>query len=465
MIPVVTPAEMGQIDARAPEPVEVLIGRAGSAVARAALTLMGGSYGRHVVVIAGRGNNGNDGRDAAVRLARRGVRITIVDPTAPPPCLPSADLVIDAAYGTGFRGRYEPPRLARGTGVDGLTPVLAVDIPSGIDGLTGAIGGAALAAVGTVTFAALKPGLVFEPGRALAGEVTVVDIGLDVGGAGVGVVEESDVRRWLVTRAPTAHKWQSAVWVVAGSPGMAGAAALAAGGAQRAGAGYVRQSTPGGVAGAAVGMPIEVVQTGLAATGWAAEVLAGADRFGALVVGNGLGLAETTRDEVRQLVASTTRPTVVDADGLTALSPAVGTELGPLVILTPHDGEFARLAGAPPGPDRLGAARDLASRLGGIVVLKGGPEVVAHPDGRALVVTTGDSRLATAGTGDVLAGVIGAIAATGVPPFEAAAAGAFLHGAAGALGWRNGLVAGDLLDHLPAVIDRLQGPERRRSGP
>lgn len=449
MIPVLTPTEMGEVDRAATEPVEVLIGRAGAAVARAAVAMLGGTYGRRVVVLAGKGNNGNDGRDAARRLAGRGVGVRVIDVDAAPATLPPADLVIDAAFGTGFRGSYRPP------GIEPGVPVLAVDIPSGVDGLTGAVPGDAWPAARTVTFAALKPGLLFEPGRALAGSVSVADIGLDVGSPETFVMDGTDVRGWLPTRPANAHKWQSAVWVVAGSPGMSGAAALAAGGAQRAGAGYVRHSTPGAVPGSGV-MPVEVVETELSAQGWAATVAEQQGRFGALVIGNGLGLAPDTRAEVRAAVAAAAVTTVVDGDGLTALADDPATRLGPHVILTPHDGEFARLAGSAPGADRIAAARALAADRGCVVLLKGGPEIVAHPDGRVLVVTTGDARLATAGTGDVLAGVIAALAAAGVPPWPAAAAGAFLHGAAGALGWRHGLVAGDLLDQLPAVIDRLQ---------
>ena len=159
-------------------------------------------------------------------------------------------------------------------------------------------------------------------------------------------------------------------------------------------------------------------------------------------------------------MARSTVPTVVDADGLTALGPAAADVVGPHVVLTPHDGEFARLAGRVPGPDRIEAARALAERLGCVVLLKGGPTVVADVRGQVLVVTTGDARLATAGTGDVLAGIIGALAASGLSPVRAAAAGAFLHGAAGALGWRHGLVASDLPALLPTAIDRVLGATR-----
>ena len=159
MIPIVTPEEMAAIDAASPEAVEVLIDRAGAAVARAAIDLLGGTYGKRIVVLAGKGNNGADGRAAAGRLRRRGAHVDIVDAASAPERLAPADLVIDAAYGTGFHGEHHAPD-------PGAAPVLAVDIPSGVSGLTGAVGGRALAAARTVTFAALKPGLLLEPGRA-----------------------------------------------------------------------------------------------------------------------------------------------------------------------------------------------------------------------------------------------------------------------------------------------------------
>jgi ADP-dependent NAD(P)H-hydrate dehydratase / NAD(P)H-hydrate epimerase len=446
VIPVVTPEEMGEIDREAPEPVEVLIGRAGAAVARSAVEVLGGTYGRRVVVIAGKGNNGNDGRSAAERLVRRGVRVEVIAPSADAVVAP-CDLVIDAAYGTGFRGTYVWPDLPPGAAV------LAVDIPSGVDGLTGQTAGQVPQARRTVTFAALKPGLLLEPGATLAGEIVVADIGLDVSAARASLVERDDVAAWLRPRPVNTNKWRAAVWVVAGSPGMTGAAALVSRAALRSGAGYVRQSTPGLAAASAD--PVEAVQVDLAGSGWASAVLGELDRFAALVIGNGLGTTPATQAEIREVVAAAGGlPVVVDADGLTALA-AAPVKLSPNVVLTPHDGEFARLAGNPPGPDRLAAAADLARQLGCVVLLKGGPTVVAAPDGGTLVVATGDSRLATAGTGDVLAGVIGALAARGLDPFHAAAAGAFLHGEAGALGWRDGLVAGDLPRLLPEVIERL----------
>jgi len=449
VIPIVTPEEMGAIDAAAPEPVEVLIGRAGAAVARAAVDLLGGTYGRRVVVLAGKGNNGNDGRDAARRLRRRGVRVHVVDAASLPEELPACDLVVDAAYGTGFRGSWDAPE------VD--APVLAVDIPSGVDGSTGAASGRPLAAARTVTFAALKPGLLLGDGRDLAGDVQVADIGLDVSSARAQVVEASDVARWLPQRPSSGHKWQAAVRVVAGSPGMTGAAHLVSAAAFRAGAGYVTLSSPGLDADPAA--PTEVVSRPLPGEGWAEPALEQAERYGALAVGPGLGTADTTRDGVRSLAAAWPGPVVVDGDGLTALGDSVAevtSDRDVPAVLTPHEGEFARLTGQEVGGDRIAAVRSLAAASGAVVLLKGSTTVVADPAGRVLVSTTGDARLATAGTGDVLTGVIAALLAGGLDPARAAAAGAFLHGRAGAVGFGSGLVASDLLDRLPIVLDLLQ---------
>lgn len=465
MIPVVTPEEMAAIDAAAPEPVEVLIGRAGAATARAALRLLGGVYGRRVVVVAGKGNNGNDGRDAAVRLARRGLRVDVILAAEALSELPPADLVVDAAYGTGFRGEYQAPRPTANLRQQGPRtrepgpPVLAVDIPSGVDGLTGQASGSPLAATATVTFAAYKPGLLFHPGRELAGEVHLADIGLDVSSSTIGVVEPADVAGWLPQRPATAHKWNAALLVVAGSPGMTGAAHLVAAAAQRAGAGMVRHLATGSGSSQTSSMPIEIVgapQTDPWTEALTSELEGG--RIHALAIGPGLGTSEKTLEAVRQAVSGGPArgvPLLVDGDGLTALGAAAAELLSGRsspAVLTPHDGEYSRLMGARPASDRCQAARDLASRTQAVVLLKGPTTVVAHPDGRVRVVTSGDQRLATAGTGDVLAGTIGALLAQDVDPFDAAAAGAWLHGAAASRGPAVGLVASDLLATLPAVI-------------
>ena len=452
MIPIVTPAEMAAIDAAAPEPVEVLIERAGTAVARTALRMLGGAYGRRVVVLAGKGNNGADGRSAARRLRARGVAVRVVDAADAPARLPACDLVIDAAYGTGFRGTWTAPDA-------GDAAVLAVDIPSGVDGLTGASGDGVLPADRTVTFAALKPGLLLPPGSVYPGEIELVDIGLDTSRTRAHQVEATDLSRWLLPRAVDSHKWHAAVAIVAGSPGMTGAARLASAAAMRTGAGYVRLSTPGG--GVDPGVPTEVVSQSLPLVDWADTVLKGLDRFHALIVGPGLGRSDRTTSEVRRLVATASVPTVIDGDGLFALAwsadgpSAVLRSRHAPTVLTPHDGEFGLLAGHRPGADRLADARQLAASTGTVVLLKGPATVIAEPHGRVLVATAGDERLATAGSGDVLSGIIGALLAQQVPAFEAAAAGAWLHGTAAMRGPAIGLVASDLPTLVPGVLDGL----------
>jgi len=450
MLPVLDPAEMAAVDAAAVEPVAVLIERAGGAVAREALSLLGGAYGRRVVVLAGKGNNGADGRAAAGFLRRRGVRATVLDAASAPARLPPADLLIDAAYGTGFRGEHDPPSAD-------ATPVLAVDIPSGVDGRTGEVRGRAWSARRTVTFAALKPGLLLEPGRSLAGEVVLADIGLEVTGARAGLVVSEDVAGWVPTRRAVSHKWNAAVLVVAGSAGMAGAAHLAAAAAQRAGAGMVRLGTPG--VDDDRGRPIEAVGLALPAEGWAGAVLEVAERFGAVVVGPGLGRAPSVDAEVQCLARSCDRPLLVDGDGLAGLgrdAPELLRARTAPTVLTPHDGEYERLTGGPVDPDRLRAARSLSARTGAVVLLKGATTVVAEPAGEVALVR-GDRRLATAGTGDVLSGVIGAFLAGGTSPFAAAAAGAWVHARAARRGPAAGLVAGDLPELVAAALAEVVG--------
>ena len=454
MIPIVTPDEMRAVDAAASEPTSVLVERAGRAVARAAVQMMGGTYGRSVHVIAGPGNNGADGRVAAATLAAKGVRVRVYDAFAMPSAMPPADLVIDAAYGTGFRETWYPPEI-------GDTPVLAVDVPSGVNALTGEAIGDVLGATRTLTFAALKPGLLFPPGHGLAGELELADIGLGDAAARharAHLVQPADVAAWVPSRTTTAHKWRAAVRVVAGSTGMTGAAQLAAHAAMRAGAGMVHLSAPGTLV---VQAPVEVVQRPLPLKDWAGEVLDSLDRFHALVVGPGLGRSDETTAQTRLLAVDAPIPTVIDGDGLFAMAwnadgaAALLQRRTAPTVLTPHDGEYALLTGAAPGADRIVAARRLAADTGCVVLLKGPATVVARPDGQVLVVTTGDARLATAGTGDVLSGIIGALLAAGIPAFHAAAAGAWLHGQAAQLAPARGMVASDLAEHLPTVLRNL----------
>ncbi|GIU85609.1 MAG: bifunctional NAD(P)H-hydrate repair enzyme [Acidimicrobiia bacterium] len=483
MEPVLTPAEMADADARAiaaGTPFEVLVERAGGAAARAAVRMLGGTYGRRVVVLCGRGNNGADGLVAARRLRAAGCGVDVfrvldsVDGVER--AAARADLAVDAMFGTGFRGALDGDPARAAAAVAGL-PTLSVDIPSGVDGATGEVRGRAVVADETVCFAALKPGLLFEPGRSHAGTVRVVDIGIDVsgpGGAGAGlaVLDAGDL--WLPRRGATDHKWSHALLVVGGSLGMTGAPSMVARAAARCGAGMVVAALPGAEAARLAAGP-EVVVRALPATpegGFDEDagrvVLKDLHRFHAVCIGPGLGRDERAHAAARRVVAEAPVPVVVDADALNALAvdPAalrVRVAAGlPPAVLTPHAGEYERLAGRAVGPDRVEAARHLARVTGGVVCLKGPGTVVAAPDGRAVVNRTDGPALATAGTGDVLAGIVGGLLANGADPFTAAATAADLQGRAAAeAGTGAALVAMDLIDALPRTLDTL----RRGAGP
>jgi NAD(P)H-hydrate epimerase len=336
-----------------------------------------------------------------------------------------------------------------------------------VNGQTGAVDGEAVHASHTVTFSALKPGLVFQPGAGHAGEVEVADIGIDLGDPSVFVPELLDLALELPERAPDAHKWLSGALVVGGSGGMTGAPSFVSHAAMRAGAGIVWCGVPGDEA-AARASGTEVITKALPATAdgaldepAASEVLKAADRFRVLVVGPGLGRDDRTAAAVRRIVAEAPVPLVLDADGLNALD----GDLGPLrargapTVLTPHAGEYVHLAGEKVGADRLAAARRLAERAHAVVLLKGPGEVIADGATRAAINTTGGPWLATAGTGDVLSGIIGGFLARGAEPFWAAAAGAFTHGRAADVAGHTGLVAGDLIAALPAAIRSLESLE------
>lgn len=451
MIPVVTPERMREIDAAATD-LQLLTARAGAAVAHVALDMLGGAYGRRVHVIAGPGNNGADGRVAADRLRARGVVVHVHDALALPVELGPADLVIDAAFGTGFHGEWQPPQI-------GSMSVLAVDVPTGLDGLTGAAGANVLRADRTVTFDAAKPGHFVGDGPDVVGRLEVRPIGLPVNDEhpGCAVVEAGDVAAWLPPRARHAHKWDDAVRVVAGSPGMTGAAHLVAAAAQRSGAGMVALSSPGIDAEA----PIEVVGRRIPPFDWSDAVLNDLYRFRSLVVGPGLGRGEHTIPSVVRAVLESLVPVVVDGDGLFALAwnddgrPSFLLDREIPTVLTPHDGEFATLTGRRASADRLADVRHLVEMSGATVLLKGPTTVVGAPDGTTWLVDHGDERLATAGTGDVLTGIIAALLARGMGADRAAAAGAWIHAEAGRRAGRGSVVAGDLVGALPGVFDEL----------
>jgi NAD(P)H-hydrate epimerase len=502
--PILTPEQSAELDRASGErgvTVDSLMERAGRAVARAASTA--GVYGRRVVAVCGKGNNGGDGLVAARYLRRWGMGATavllaeqeafqgaaavnlerarsagvrIVGQEALGRELDRADVALDAMVGTGFRG---VPKGAVRDAIDAVNEVpfliVAVDIASGVDGATGAIAGPAVDADVTVTFGTLKPGHVFYPGAGHAGEVEVADIGFpdDLLTSDVLQVERLDVLLGLPHRPPDSHKRSTGVvLVVGGSRDMTGAVRLMAGAALRAGAGLVQVAVPEGI--------LPVVQTGLVeatflplpeTTGGAIaagavdvlkERLTGVD---AVAVGPGLGRDEETLAFVRALVAASPVPTVVDADGLTAFGGRL-EELGDAadLVLTPHSGEFSRLSGIPVdevNAERIGNVRALAEQLGGTVLLKGNPTVIGLAGGEVRVNSTGGPSLATGGTGDVLTGIIAAMLARGVPPDEAATAGAFVHGRAGDLAGAllgEGATSLDVQAHVPAAIRSVLEP-------
>ncbi|WP_420445401.1 NAD(P)H-hydrate dehydratase [Candidatus Poriferisodalis sp.] len=485
MIPIVTPAEMAEIDAAAPEGTDVLVARAGAAVAIEARRMMGGTYGRRVLVAAGKGNNGADGRVAATALERWGVRCRIVMPTealelvaaanAAPGTSAPWDLVIDAAYGTGLRGSWgadRPPPV----------PVLAVDIPSGIDALTGEDHGC-WPATSTITFGAFKPGLLLYPGAAAAGEVQLAPIGLDTSGATSWLVTDADADMALRSPEPTAHKWRRAVRVIAGSPQMRGAGHLVCAAAQQAGAGMVVISSPG-LRAADVARPAEAVARDLRPGNWTDASLEGIERFDAAVIGPGIGTDPTASAQMACFISECPVPLVVDADALSAVGdrPECLSPRTAPTVLTPHDGEFARLAGGPPAADRFDVVRQAAAALGVIVLLKGPTTLVSAPPSESgsstvLAVASGTERLATAGSGDVLSGVIAAVLAGEAPGRDlddiatSVAAAAHWHGRTASIATAGGvtgstpLLASAQADLLEAARAELSAAPADRRGP
>ena len=459
MRPVVTVAEMVARDARALETstADELIEAAGTAVAELVARRFGPVAGRHIVVVAGKGSNGADGRVAARLLSAAGAEVRTMDPSARDDDLVGADLVIDAAYGTGLARAYAAPMPPSNA------VVVAIDLPSGVDGDTGAVAGRAMTATTTVTMAAIKAGLLLGDGRRLSGDVEVADIGIEVADTRASLVDDDDLRL-LPLRSIDAHKWSTSVTVVAGAPGMEGAGALSSLGALRAGAGMVRLIHPTTDASSPVAWPLELVRRPVAMEALAATAHEETARSGALVVGPGLGATPSAHKAVRHLVAQRRCPVVLDADGLGAVDGVSGlTELvaqatAPVVI-TPHDGELRRLLGEPVPIDRLDCASKLATSTGAIVLLKGPTTVVAEPGGgpgSVLLVTAGTEALATAGTGDVLSGVIAALLAAGLEPLLSAGLAAHLHGRAGARS--SGVL---IASELPALIGELIGEVRR----
>jgi ADP-dependent NAD(P)H-hydrate dehydratase / NAD(P)H-hydrate epimerase len=420
--------------AEAGHDVAAMMQRAGAAVAEEVMRRFPDA--RRVAVYAGGGSNGGDGKIAGELLVAAGREIVDERP----------DVIIDALLGTGMKGATREETASVIEQINGAgVPVIAVDIPSGVDGSTGEVAGAAVRADVTATMHACKVGLAVAPGRFLAGEVVVADIGIEAGET-VNALVTPTILDEVPRRAPHDNKYTSGhVLVVGGSRGMTGAAALAARAAFRADAGYVTICAPAESVPVLEELVTEAVKRPLQ------QVDEAAARADALALGPGLG--RDNQELVRRLLAELALPAVVDADALFELEP--GDWPAPRV-LTPHEGELGRLLGRDSkeiSAHRLASVQEAAERFNAVVVLKGEDSLVAAPGGGVLVCALGLPSLATAGTGDVLTGITAAFLAKGMEPQRAAAAAcAAQQLAARAAEQRAGLVASDVVEALPSVL-------------
>ncbi len=454
-----------------------------------------------VAVVCGRGNNGGDGLVTARVLRERGrdvdvlllgageefrgdaaVNLERLPGRAPAlfsaSALTEAHAIVDAILGTGFSGEPREPAASaisaiNTCGSDGAV-VVACDVPSGVDASTGEVVGAAVMARATATFHAAKPGLWIDPGKAHAGSLRVVDIGIPAGGPGeprIGLISDRVVDG-IPRRGASSTKFAAgSVLVCGGSLGLTGAPSMASESAMRAGAGYVTALVPASL-GLIFGVRLLEVMSvplpdvdGSFSPGGVERVLARAERADAIVLGPGLGRAAGAFEFARAVARAVPLPMVLDADGLNAHAGAPGSlaERPAATVITPHAGELARLLetdSAAVGARRLSSAREAASLARAVVVLKGDDTLVATPDGRVGVSRGGAPALATAGTGDVLSGVIGAFLAKRMDPFEAACAGVLVHARAGQLAASEigpeGVIAGDVIAALPRARASLE---------
>ena len=511
----VTAAEMRELDRATIESGhatgEALMERAGAGVAEAMERRYGPVLALRIVVLCGPGNNGGDGFVAARHLRARGAEthVGLVGACAQvrgdarthlerlerdgPGVVElgsedalqrflamrsSWDFALDALLGTGARGGLEGLIACAAHALrdldDAGTRVVAVDLPTGVHPDTGEIARRAVRADLTVTFGAPKRGQWLYPGRAFVGALEVVDIGLlsvrpDGGRFPVELATGIGIADLLPSRDPRAHKGTAGrVLVVGGSPGLTGAVTLAARAATRSGAGYVQCAIPESLDSVLaiklttqMTLPAPQTRERTLAASALAPITRWAERADSVLVGPGLSRDAASAELARALVAARARPMVLDADGLNAFAGRPGFEArsGAPLVLTPHLGEMGRLTGDTPDAleaRRIDAALEWAVKWKAVVVLKGAPTVTAGPDGRATANPTGNPGLAAAGTGDVLAGMIAALLAQRLDPYDAARAAAYVHGLAGdrVAGEKGslGLDAGDVLEAVPAAV-------------
>ena len=452
-----------------------------------------------VVVVCGKGNNGGDGFVCARRLRELGrevdvrllgeagelkgdARANFERLSGPPPgafspqALSGATAVVDAILGTGFTGEPREPAAAAIAAINAVRAsavVVACDVPSGVDASTGEVAAQAVQAHATATFHAAKPGLWISPGKAHAGQLEVVDIGIPAGGPidpAVGLISER-VAAGIPRRGADSTKFAAgSVLVCGGSIGLTGAPSMAAEAAQRAGAGYVTALVPRSLNLVFEARLLEVMTVPLPdqdgeLSGHGAEVvLERAERADALVLGPGLGRGAGAAELARRVAAQAGLALLLDADGLNAHAERLASleHRQEPTVLTPHAGELARLLGSDSSAvaaRRLHSARAAAAQAGAVVVLKGDDTIVADPQGMAAVSRGGAPALATAGTGDVLSGVIGSYLAKGMPAFQAACAGVLVHAEAGRVAaariGAEGVIARDVIEAVPGALQGL----------
>jgi NAD(P)H-hydrate epimerase len=395
--------------------------------------------------VCGGGANGGDGRIAIELLQAAGREARVAEPNE----LDGADLVLDALFGTGFHGEPRPEAAAAIARLNAApAPVVSVDVPSGVDASTGTVASGAVEAELTVTFHGPKVGLAVAPGRFHAGEVVVADIGLEPRETELRLVTAEILHRVPRRGARDTKYSAGSVLVVGGSRGLTGAACLAAEAAFRADAGYVAVAAPEESLPVLETRLLEVVKRPLD------EVDEAAEKASALALGPGLGRSDAAHALVARLLRESSLPAVVDADALYELEP---TDRSAPTVLTPHSGELGRLLGEEAAwvdANRLEAAGRAAERFRAVCVLKGADTIVAAPDAPPLVCALGSSALATAGSGDVLTGVVAAFLAKGLGARAAAAAAVAAHQLASTLvQHQTGMVASDLIAALPRALD------------
>jgi hydroxyethylthiazole kinase-like uncharacterized protein yjeF len=508
----VTAEEMRAMDKLAIDrdgiPGLVLMENAGIAVAKEAESLLRETGGRRILACCGKGNNGGDAMVAAHHLAARcfdvrtvvfsspadlkgdaltqrrkleesGIPVQFVTEQSGLSKLESGDLIVDGLLGTGIGGAVtglyaDAIQWINRTGV----PVLAVDLPSGLNGDTGSFSGACVQARRTVTFAQLKRGLAFYPGRNLAGNVVVADIGIpestaDSIGISTFLLEAFDVRNRLPVRPPDGHKGTfGKVVVLAGSKGMTGASVLSSLASLRAGAGMALLGIPESLDPGLEAFPTEVITRPLPQTPTGSLSLGAESGIRELfewadvaAVGPGLSRHPETSDLIRRVATGCPLPLVLDADGLNAFEGRADLlrKRKKPTVLTPHAGELSRLCGLSIPDitsDPVAVSKRCAREWGAVLVLKGAPTVVADFSGRVYVNSTGNSGMATAGSGDVLTGLIAGLLAQRVSALDAAICGVFLHGLAGDIAAAESnprsLIAGDLLSRIGTAFSRIE---------